>query len=160
MRVGIATGVGTVGDCGAPPDLRDYTVIGDTANLAARLESANKQFGTRILIDGRTKELLPDDLLTRPLGNVAVVGQEHATDLFELVAERGRETPEQRDLAERTAGAIERFRAGDLEGASGAWREIVARHGPSPAADLYLAEIEARLAARGAPEPVLRLSRK
>lgn len=160
MRVGIATGVGTVGDCGAPPDLRDYTVIGDTANLAARLESANKQFGTRILINGRTKDLLPEDLLTRPLGHVAVVGQEQATDLHELVAERGRETADDRDLIERTTRAVERFRAGDLEGASGAWREIVARHGPSPAADLYLAEIEARLADGSAAEPVLRLSKK
>jgi adenylate cyclase len=160
MRVGIATGVGTVGDCGAPPDLRDYTVIGDTANLAARLESANKQFGTRILIDGRTKDLLPGDLLTRPLGHVAVAGQEQATDLHELVAEKGRETPEQRDLIERTVRAIELFRAGDLEGASGAWRGIAAAHGRSPAADLYLSEIAARLAERGPAEPVLRLSKK
>jgi class 3 adenylate cyclase/CHASE2 domain-containing sensor protein len=154
MRIGIATGVATVGDCGAPPDLRDYTVIGDTANLAARLESANKQFGTRILIDGRTRELLPDDLLTRPLGSVAVVGQQQATDLFELVAVRGEETVEDRDRIERTSRAVARFRAGDLEGAAGEWRALR----PSPAADLYLAEIEAR---RGEPsDGVLRLSRK
>jgi len=160
MRVGIATGVGTVGDCGAPPELRDYTVIGDTANLAARLESANKQFGTRILVDGRTKELLPDDLLTRPLGHVAVVGQQHATDLHELVAVKGEETPGQRDLIERTKRAIGLFRAGNLEGAAGEWRGIRAAHGASPAADLYLAEIEARLAERQPMEPVLRLSKK
>jgi adenylate cyclase len=154
MRIGIATGVATVGDCGAPPDLRDYTVIGDTANLAARLESANKQFGTRILIDGRTRELLPDDLLTRPLGSVAVVGQQQATDLFELVAVRGEETVEDRDRIERTSRAVARFREGDLEGAAGEWRALR----PSPAADLYLAEIEAR---RGEPsDGVLRLSRK
>jgi class 3 adenylate cyclase/CHASE2 domain-containing sensor protein len=160
MRVGIATGVGTVGDCGAPPDLRDYTVIGDTANLAARLESANKQFGTRILINGRTRELLPEGLLTRPLGHVAVVGQRQATDLHELVAVEAEATPEQRDLIERTAKAIERFRAGDLEGASGAWKGIVAAHGRSPAAELYLAEIEARLGERAPMEPVLRLAKK
>lgn len=160
MRVGIATGVGTVGDCGAPPDLRDYTVIGNTANLAARLESANKQFGTRILINGRTKDLLPDGLLTRPLGHVAVVGQQQATDLHELMAVEGEATPEQLDLIERTTRAIQCFRAGDLEGASGAWRGIVAAHGPSPAAELYLAEIEARLVEPEPVEPVLRLAKK
>jgi class 3 adenylate cyclase/CHASE2 domain-containing sensor protein len=160
MRIGIATGVATVGDCGAPPDLRDYTVIGDTANLAARLESANKQFGTRILIDGRTKELLPDDLLTRPLGLVAVVGQQQPTELFELIGAKGEETPRERELIERTARAVARFRAGDLEGALGEWREIAAR-GPSPAAELYLAEIEAVRREPPAPgERVLRLSRK
>ncbi len=160
MRVGIATGVGTVGDCGAPPDLRDYTVIGDTANLAARLESANKQFGTKILINGRTKDLLPDDLLTRPLGHVAVVGQQHATDLHELLAVKGEETAAQRDLIERTTKAIERFRAGDFEGAAGAWRAIVNAHGASPAADLYLEEIEARVGEPAPVEPVLRLAKK
>jgi class 3 adenylate cyclase len=53
LRLGVATGPVTIGDCGAPPDLNDYTVIGDSANLAARLESANKQFGTAILFCGK-----------------------------------------------------------------------------------------------------------
>ena len=58
LRVGMATGPAIVGDCGAPPDLNDYTVIGDTANLASRLEGANKQFGSGIMINELTHQLL------------------------------------------------------------------------------------------------------
>jgi len=161
MRIGIATGVVTVGDCGAPPDLQDYTVIGDTANLAARLESANKQFGTRVLVNGRTRALLPPDLVTRPLGRIAVVGQQTPTEIHELMAVRGEETPEQRDLVERTARAVDLFTRGDFAAARGAWEELVAAHGPSRLADLYLGELAAREAESGAPfDGVLRLTSK
>ena len=89
MRIGIATGVVTIGDCGAPPDLRDYTVIGDSANLAARLESANKQFGTKILVNARTRELASDQIISRPLGTITVVGQKKPTDVHEVLALAG-----------------------------------------------------------------------
>ena len=145
MRIGIATGVVTVGDCGAPPDLRDYTVIGDNANLAARLESANKQFGTKILINGRTREMIPADLITRPLGKIAVVGQQVGTEVHELIASNGEETPEQRDLVDRTTRAVTLFGAGEFEDSRREWREIASTHGDSPLVDLYLAQIEGQL---------------
>jgi hypothetical protein len=84
----MATGKVVIGDCGAPPDLNDYTMIGDSGNLAARLESANKQFGTAILIDGRTAELAKDaGLALLSLGRVVVVGQTIPIDLYEVCLE-------------------------------------------------------------------------
>ena len=65
-RVGVATGEAIVGDCGAPPKLNDYTVIGDTANLAARLESANKQFGTLRACRCQNNRMLARPHLHRP----------------------------------------------------------------------------------------------
>ena len=85
IRLGIATGEAIVGDCGAPPDLNDYTAIGDTVNLASRLEGANKAFGTRILVDGETLRQAGDAVRSLPIGPVVVVGRTTPTELHAVV---------------------------------------------------------------------------
>jgi CHASE2 domain-containing sensor protein/class 3 adenylate cyclase len=128
LRLGIATGTVTIGDCGAPPDLNDYTVIGDSANLAARLESANKQFGTAILFDGRTRELIRDagGLPIVGLGRVVVVGQSHPIDAFTMLVE---EPPA--GWIESVGRAVEAFARADFAACAAAWDEHDARFGRS-----------------------------
>ncbi|RMI26255.1 MAG: adenylate/guanylate cyclase domain-containing protein, partial [Calditrichaeota bacterium] len=65
-RVGINTGNMVVGNMGSRK-VFDYTVIGDEVNLAARLEGANKAFGTRIMISESTYNVVKDEMVTRPL---------------------------------------------------------------------------------------------
>lgn len=154
-RVGVATGEAIVGDCGAPPKLNDYTVIGDTANLAARLESANKQFGTRVLVDARTIECLlnPPAVLHVPLGPVGVVGRVAPVELYELLHH-----PPSSEVAAGWAKLVQAMHDGDLEALDAAL-QMLETHGVAAA---RLAPWHGHLrTAKGRDEhDVLRLSEK
>ena len=74
MRGGVTTGLVLVGDSGAD-DASEYACLGDTTNLAARLESANKATGTSNLLSARTVEMVDGRFLVRPVGRLQVVGK-------------------------------------------------------------------------------------
>lgn len=76
MRIGINTGEASVGNFGSHTKF-DYTIIGDAVNLAARLEGANKQFGTYTMISEATFTATEGAIACRKLGTIAVKGREH-----------------------------------------------------------------------------------
>lgn len=85
MRVGLNTGFAVVGNMGSTHRF-DYTIVGDTVNLAARLEGLNKQFGTYILCSETSKKAAlakGSDLEFREMGRVAVLGKKEAVYIFE-----------------------------------------------------------------------------
>ncbi len=88
-RIGINTGEMIVGNMGSQT-VFDYTVMGDHVNLASRLEGANKQYGTFIMISEFTHAYVKNDFYTRPLDLIRVKGKEQPIEVFELIAERGR----------------------------------------------------------------------
>jgi adenylate cyclase len=83
IGVGIHTGVATCGVVGAEGRL-EYTIIGDTVNLAARLESTTKEKGVGILISDATAALLGQDYETQPLGDVLVKGKTLNTAVYSV----------------------------------------------------------------------------
>ena len=87
MRVGLHTGDAIVGNLGSDR-LFDFTVIGDTVNLASRLESANKYFSTRIMISEDTLLEAGDAFVVRELGLIAVKGKLQPVRIYELLAAR------------------------------------------------------------------------
>jgi len=85
VRIGIHSGEAMVGNCGSTQRM-DYTAIGDCVNLSARLESANKFFGTRIIVSAHAWSLCDrDNLLVRPLGDAFITGVRNSLDLFEVI---------------------------------------------------------------------------
>ena len=82
-RIGISTGHVIGGSVGAGRRLT-FTLLGDTVNLAARLEQLNKDYGTRILVSSSTREACGDQFVFRDLGSVAVRGRSDAAIVFSV----------------------------------------------------------------------------
>ncbi|MCX6892699.1 MAG: adenylate/guanylate cyclase domain-containing protein [Verrucomicrobiota bacterium] len=86
-RIGIHTGEALVGNIGYK-DRLSYTAMGDTVNLASRMESLNRHYGTGILISEATYNLVRNDFLARPVDFVAVIGRSSGVKIYELLAAR------------------------------------------------------------------------
>jgi adenylate cyclase len=94
-RVGINSGNMVVGNMGTKNKF-NYTVMGDSVNLASRLEGANKEFGTHIMISEFTFERVKNDVEARPLDFLRVKGKAIPIRVYELAARKGGLTDEQR----------------------------------------------------------------
>ena len=88
IGIGISTGPMIAGNIGSEA-IMSYTVIGDSVNLGARLESLNKEYGTRIIISEATRDALPDRYQLRPLGDVVVKGKTRPVAIFEVKENHG-----------------------------------------------------------------------
>ena len=86
-RIGVNTGEMVVGNMGTASKM-DYTIMGNSVNLAARLEGVNKQYGTWVLVSETTQKEAGDGFLFRRLDRVRVVGINEPVRLYELVDEK------------------------------------------------------------------------
>ena len=110
IRVGIATGEVLVGSIGSEL-MMSYTVMGDTVNLASRLEGANKEYGGRILVSEATIEGASDAIEAREIDRIVTLGQTRPQAVFEIMGLKGELTPAQLELRARYSEGLAAYRA-------------------------------------------------
>jgi class 3 adenylate cyclase len=113
QRIGLNSGEVLVGNIGSRRRL-SYTAMGDAVNLAARLEGANKFFGTSIIASDATVGLTGSAFVWRELDAIRVKGRSGAVNIYEPLVEAGQETAEQSARAVAYANGLARWRAGDF----------------------------------------------
>jgi adenylate cyclase len=133
IRVGIATGEALVGSIGSEL-MMSYTVMGDTVNLASRLEGANKRYGGRVLVSAATIAGADDAIETREIDRVVLLGQTQPQAVFEIMGRKGELAPALVELRTHYSEGLAAYRARDWDEARRAFAaalECVPNDGPS-----------------------------
>ena len=118
QRIGLNSGEALVGNIGSRRRF-NYTVMGDTVNLASRLEGANKFFGTWIMASEMTVALTKVAFVWRELDAIRVKGRAQPVKIFEPIAEAGKASADQQACADSYAEGLFHWRARDFTRAGG-----------------------------------------
>lgn len=141
VRMGIATGEVTVGNIGSE-NARGFTVIGDTTNLASRLEAANKYYGTQILVSEATRQRAAESFLFREIDSLRVIGKTEAVRTYELVGKKGHVSEEWLRLIPLFELGLKAYRQHEWETASKAFHHCLKEVPNDKPTQVFLERIE------------------
>lgn len=139
-RVGLATGEVTVGNIGSDKT-KGYTVIGDTVNLASRLESANKFYGTRLLISEATRAMASDAIEVREIDSIRVKGKSESVRVYELLAVAGALSAQAAKLREEFEAGLTEYRRSQWDSAEARFRACLALEASDGPSRVYLERV-------------------
>jgi len=138
-RIGLHTGLANVGNFGSATRI-DYTALGESINLASRMEGLNKHLGTDILITRETREGASETITTRFAGHFRLKGFDKAVEVYELIGLRNEAEPT-RPWRATFEQALRDFSQRDFDGAERGFRcTLEMRPGDGPA-QFYLRQM-------------------
>lgn len=142
VRMGLNSGPMVVGNMGSVQRM-NYTIMGDAVNVAARLEGANKAYGSRMMIAESTYLGCESDIDARELDTIRVVGKTEPVTVYELLARKNQTTGQMAELAQTFAAGLEAYRNLNFADAKKTFErclEIMPEDGPS---QTYVARCQA-----------------
>jgi len=124
-RIGLNTGLAVIGNMGSPRRF-NYTMMGDTVNLAARCESGAKSYGVYTMITGETRLAAvaeKDDIAFRYLDKIVVKGRTQPVEMHEVMGFIADLSPEEAACIEIYTSGISKYLGRDWDGAKGAFEK-------------------------------------
>jgi len=141
IGIGVNTGDMVVGNMGSQMRF-DYTVMGDSVNLASRLEGTNKEYRTNVIISEFTLEQIKDEFFCRELDSVQVKGKKRPVRIFELLGYR-KDAPQWQGFVGRFETGLAKYREGLWDEAIAAFRGVLEIRPEDYPARLYIERCEA-----------------
>ena len=126
-RIGLNSGNAVVGNMGGRSRF-NYTMMGDTVNLAARLESGAKQFGVYTMITEATYQAAKEVVDVRELDRIIVIGKKEPVTIYEILEEKGRVPQEKQKVMDLYQEGLSYYR-------EQRWEDAIAKYRAAMAAD-------------------------
>ncbi len=124
VRIGLNTGAMIVGNMGSTFRM-DYTIMGDSVNLASRLEGVNKVYGTSVMISQFTYEDVKDVVEARELDKIRVMGKREPVAVFEVLAPKGEMSSGMEQAVSQFKKGLALYREQSWDAAMETFREIL-----------------------------------
>ncbi|MCX6137767.1 MAG: CHASE2 domain-containing protein [Ignavibacteriales bacterium] len=151
VRIGLNTGDMVVGNMGGRGKF-DYTVIGDSVNLGSRLEGANKQYGTYMMVSERTQDLAKEKFVFRELDLLVVKGKTKPIKVFELIGRNDGSIPQSRlDAVAAYSIGLRLYRQRDFAGAIAQFQNALTINPDAPSG-LYIERAQFYLQSPPSPD--------
>jgi adenylate cyclase len=141
VRIGIHTGDAIAGNIGSDR-IFNYTVIGDSVNLASRIESINRYFGTRIIVSEDTIKMTEGAFFSRDLGVIEVKGKNLPVRIFELIGKKEDVNSDKIELVELYNLGLKFHQEKKWQDALEIFQKVLSRYGSDGPSEFYRGRCE------------------